>query len=126
MSSIRVLLVDDEEELVATIQERLEFRGILAEAVTTGHEALERVQQSRFDVVVVDLKMPGLDGSEVVDVIRARQPEIRIILITGHGLGPGELEELTNRGFSILIKPFRIDRLIEMIGKTASDGEADR
>ena len=123
MSAFRVLLVDDEEELVATIQERLEMRGMVAEAVTTGHEALERIQQAPFDVVVVDLKMPGLDGTEIVDVIRARRPEIRVLLITGHGSGHGELEDLVDRGYRILLKPFQIDHLIQMIREVAN-GEA--
>lgn len=123
MSAFRVLLVDDEEELVATIQERLEIRGIVAEAVTTGHDALERIQQTTFDVVVVDLKMPGLDGTEIIDVIRARRPEIRVLLITGHGSGHGELEELVDRGYRVLLKPFKIEQLIEMIREVAS-GEA--
>jgi len=125
MRAFRVLLVDDEEELVATIQERLEIRGIVAEAVTTGHEALERIQQTAFDVVVVDLKMPGLDGTEIIDVIRVRRPEIRVLLITGHGSGHGELEELVDRGYRVLLKPFKIDRLIEMIREVAG-GEAGR
>ena len=115
MSVIRVLLVDDEEELVATIQERLEMRGIEAKAVTSGHEALERVRESRFDVVVVDLKMPGLNGPEIIDRIREHQPDIPVMLITGHGSGHGELEELADRGYQILLKPFQIDRLIAMI-----------
>jgi DNA-binding NtrC family response regulator len=124
MSGIRVLLVDDEEELVATIQERLEMRGILAEAVTTGHDALERIQEASFDVVVVDLKMPGLGGTDIVDVIRKRRPEIQVLLITGHGSGHGELDELADRGYRILLKPFQIDRLIEMIREAATKGEA--
>ena len=125
MSAIRVLLVDDEEELIATIQERLEIRGIVAEAVTTGHEALERIQQAAFDWIVVDLKMPGLDGTEIVDVIRARRPEMRVLLITGHGSGHGELEELVDRGYRVLLKPFKIEHLIEIIREVAS-GEAPK
>jgi DNA-binding NtrC family response regulator len=126
MSAVRVLLVDDEEELVATIQERLEMRGMLAEAVTTGHDALERIQQTRFDVVVVDLKMPGLGGIETVDAIRKQQPEVHVLLITGHGAGHGELEELTGRGYRILLKPFRIDRLVAMIRETVLSSKAER
>lgn len=126
MNVVRVLLVDDEEELVATIQERLEMRGIQAEAVTTGHDALERIQESPFDVVVVDLKMPGLDGLDIADVIRSRQPKTRVLLITGHGSGHGELEDLASRGYPILLKPFRIDRLIEMIREAVSENEARR
>ena len=126
MSGIRVLLVDDEEELVATIQERLEMRGMLAEAVTTGHDALERIQEASFDVVVVDLKMPGLGGTDIADVIHQRRPEIQVLLITGHGSGHGELDELADRGYPILLKPFQIDRLIEMIREAATKGEATK
>jgi DNA-binding NtrC family response regulator len=126
MSGIRVLLVDDEEELVATLQERLEMRGIVAEAVTTGHEALERIQQSAFDVVVVDLKMPGLAGTDVVEVVRERAPQTRVLLITGHGSRQDELEELSRRGYRILLKPFPLNRLIEMIREAAASGEPGR
>jgi len=123
MKDLRVLLIDDEEELVATMQERLELRGITTEAVTTGHQGLERIQQSPFDVVVVDLKMPGLGGTEVVEVIRKVQPQVKVLLITGHGSGHGELDELANRGYKILLKPFRIERLIAMIFEVAGEGD---
>jgi two-component system OmpR family response regulator len=126
MSGIRVLLVDDEEELVTTIQERLEMRGVAAEAVTSGHAALERIQQSVFDVVVVDLKMPGLAGTDVVEVIRKRQPKLQVLLITGHGSRHDELEELATRGYRILLKPFQFDRLVEMIHAAAASVEANR
>ncbi|HPY16526.1 MAG TPA: response regulator, partial [Polyangiaceae bacterium] len=65
MDGMRVLLVDDEEELVETIAERLELRGIVAETVTNGEEALQRVLEKPFDVVLLDVKMPGLGGMEV-------------------------------------------------------------
>jgi DNA-binding response OmpR family regulator len=125
MSNLRVLLVDDEEELVGTIQERLEMRGITAEAVTTGHEALEQIQRSPFDVVVVDLMMPGLGGMDVVKVIREKQPNTQVLLITGHGSRQDEMADLVARGHRLLLKPFRIDRLIAMIREAASEG-ADR
>jgi CheY-like chemotaxis protein len=126
MSGIRVLLVDDEVELITTLQERLELRNIVAEAVTTGHDALERIQQADFDVVVVDLKMPGLGGSDVVEVIRKRRPKTKVILITGHGARHEELEELMKNGHRILLKPFRIQHLVEVIREAAAGGETER
>jgi DNA-binding NtrC family response regulator len=126
MSVIRVLLVDDEEELVATIQERLEMRGIEAEAETSGHKALERIRESRFDIVVVDLKMPGLDGTEIIDRMLGHQPDVQVILITGHGSGHGELQELADRGYRVLLKPFPIDRLIAMIREAVPGREVAR
>jgi DNA-binding NtrC family response regulator len=126
MSEIRVLLVDDEEELVTTLQERLELRGMRAESATTGEEALRMVDEAPYDVVVVDLKMPGLDGTKIVDRVRRRRPETRVILITGHGSGHGELDELADCDYPILLKPFAIQRLVEQIQELTSNPRSDR
>jgi two-component system OmpR family response regulator len=126
MSDIRVLLIDDEEELVATLEERLGMRGIRAETATTVEQALELVRRSEFDVVVVDLKMPGLEGTEIVDRIRALRPRTGVLMITGHGSGHGDLEPLTHGGHRILLKPFPIERLVELIREVAQGGEAGR
>ena len=66
--------------------------------------------------------MPGLGGAEVVELIRQRQPQVQVLLITGHGSGHGELDALANRGYSILLKPFKIERLIEMICESVEGG----
>lgn len=119
MSEIRVLLVDDEEELVATLQERLEMRGIRASAATSGDEALEMIERTSFDVAVVDLKMPGLDGHEIVRAIRAHSPDTEVVFITGHGSGGEEIESPPGRDFRILLKPFPIETLVQHIRKLA-------
>lgn len=115
MNGIRVLLVDDEEELVTTLQERLEIRGMRAESATSGEAALRKVRQTPFDVVVVDLKMPGLGGTKIIDRIRERRPETRVVLITGHGSNQGDPDDLTGTDYPILLKPFPIQRLVELI-----------
>jgi DNA-binding response OmpR family regulator len=112
MGSLRVLLVDDEEELVATVAERLELRGIDAEALTTGEAALERLTARKFDVVVVDVKMPGMDGLELLRRIKTMQPEIQVILLTGRGSGKESQRGLEEGAFDYLIKPINIDDLI--------------
>ena len=119
MSSIRVLLVDDEEELVTTLQERLSLRGIVAKAVTSGHEALELMAAQSFDVVVADLKMPGLGGLEVIDTIARVYPGVRVLLVTGHGADLSELDTVTERGCEVLLKPFDIDTLLKRIHGTS-------
>jgi DNA-binding NtrC family response regulator len=115
MGKYRVLLVDDEEELVTTLVERLEFRGIEAEATTSGHEALELLGRKSFQVAVIDLKMPGLSGLEVLEVIRRRYPEMKVLLTTGHGSTGEPDEAMPQNAFDILLKPFNIDALIERI-----------
>jgi DNA-binding NtrC family response regulator len=124
MKGIRVLLVDDEEELVTTLRERLEIRGMQAESATSGEQALRMVQATPFDVVVVDLKLPGLDGTKIVDRIRERRPGTPVVLITGHGSGHGELEDLAECDYPILLKPFPIQRLVDQIQELTSGSEA--
>jgi DNA-binding response OmpR family regulator len=119
MSEIRVLLVDDEEELVATLEERLEMRGIRATAATSGGEALAMIGGTSFDVAVVDLKMPGLDGHEIVRAIRAHSPDTQIIFITGHGSGGEEVESPPVPEFRVLLKPFPIETLVDHIRELA-------
>jgi len=126
MSDLRVLLVDDEEELVATLEERLGLRGIHAETAITVEQALERVKQSAYDVVVVDLKMPGLDGTEIVDRIRKQHPRTGVLMITGHGSGHGQLEQTVHQGHRILLKPFAFDKLVQLIREAADEKEGER
>ena len=85
MPGLKILLIDDEEELVSTLQERLRMRNMEAEIATDGHSALERMRNEAFDVVVVDMKMPGLDGLDVRDTIHRLYPQVNVLLVTGHG-----------------------------------------
>src|SRR4030067_420974 len=85
MALMRVLLIDDEEELVSTLEELLMLRGIDVEGVTSGADAIGRVQLVKFDVAVLDMKMPGIGGLEVMRRIKREQPGIKFILMTGRG-----------------------------------------
>ena len=113
MAPLRVLLIDDEEELVSTLAERLKLRGIEVEGVTSGADAIERVQEKKFDVVVLDMKMPGIGGLEVMRRIRREQPGVKFILMTGRGsLEEGE-EGMQEGAFAYLLKPINIEDLME-------------
>lgn len=109
MKLLRVLLVDDEEELIETIVERLEFRGIDARWVSSGKEALACLKDSPYDVVVIDLKMPGIDGLELKSLVEKAFPGTQILLVTGHG-GSEAGEDP-----DVLMKPFSIETLVERI-----------
>ncbi len=115
MRKLRVLLVDDEEELVSALVERLGYRGIEAEYVLNGHRAIEMIHEGTFDVVILDFKLPGMSGAEVHRVIKAERPDLPVLLITGHGAppdpGPGKPEE----HYDILEKPVALDILLEKI-----------
>ncbi|HNS96570.1 MAG TPA: response regulator [Polyangiaceae bacterium] len=113
MDGMRVLLVDDEEELVETIAERLELRGIVAETVTNGEEALQRVLEKPFDVVLLDVKMPGLGGMEVLKLIRMQRPNTQVILITGHASVENGDRRLLEGAFDFIVKPVDIEVLVD-------------
>jgi DNA-binding NtrC family response regulator len=117
MDEINVLCIDDEEELVSTWVERLSMRGIEAEGVTNGHEAMERVKEKKFDVIILDIKMPGISGFEIMKAIKAEEPDLPVILITGHQCYDEENEGILAGSFECLVKPVDIEVLVEKIMK---------
>ncbi len=123
MNNLRVLLVDDEVELVETLAERLELRGIDAEVVTSGEDALRLLLDYTFDVVLLDVKMPGIDGLEVLKLIRRQRPATQVILITGHGSEEDRESGLQEGAVDYVVKPIDIDKLIGRMKDAASKAQ---
>lgn len=121
MSELKVLLVDDEEELVFTCAERLSLRGIAAQAATDGAQALDAMAKEKFDVVVIDLKMPGISGLAVLKTIKRDYPDTAVIMLTGHGSVVENREGLEAGAFDYLIKPVEINNLIEKLKAAVAD-----
>lgn len=115
MERIKVLLVDDEEELSLVMAERLQLRGFDAEGVTSGEEALERLLEKAFDVAVIDIKMPGIGGLDLMKEIQKKHPDTKVILFTGHGSGAEEEGQDIEGAVDYLVKPVDIDDLTEKI-----------
>lgn len=82
---MRVLLVDDEKELVVTLAERLSFRGIDADWAIDGADALKKVAEASYDIAVVDIKMPRIGGIELKRMMAEKYPDMKFIFVTGHG-----------------------------------------
>lgn len=122
MAGLRVLLVDDEVELVSTLAERLEIRGYEVETFTSGAEALERVGEASFDVAVVDLKMPGVSGIAVLDGIKKSRPDLPVILLTGHGLDSEGQAGLDHGAAGYLFKPVKLDVLMQTMDEATKGG----
>ncbi len=112
MEKTKVLLVDDEEEFVHTLAERLQLRGIDALSCTKGEEALELIEEDPPQLVVLDVLMPGIGGLEVLKGIKGRHPEIQVILLTGRGSEKEGMEGTRLGAFDYLMKPLRIEDLI--------------
>ena len=107
----RVLLVDDEKEFVQTLSERLQLRGMGSTVVHDGEQALSFIAEEEPDVMVLDLKMPGIDGIEVLRQIKQQHRNIEVIVLTGHGSKKDEETCLKLGAFAYLQKPVDIDKL---------------
>src|SRR4030042_1124540 len=92
--TVRVLIVDDEDRFRATTAAILTRRGFEVKAVGSGIEAIEEVKQAAFDVVVLDVRMPGMDGNEALHEIKNVAPDTAVLMLTGHGTPESALEGL--------------------------------
>ena len=106
---LRILLVDDEKEFVQTLSERLKMRRFTSEIVYNGQEALDFTDQEDTEVMVLDLKMPGIDGFEVLKKIKQTKPNIEVIILTGHGTEKDRQTCMDMGAFAYLQKPADID-----------------
>lgn len=113
--NIKVLLVDDEEAFVDTLANRLKMRDLKVETVYNGEQALSAVEDKEPDVMILDLKMPGLHGMDVLRKIRKAYPKIQVIVLTGHGTEKDEEEAKRLGGFDFLKKPADIETLLGKI-----------
>ena len=113
----RVLLVDDEELFLKMLSERLEVRGLQVTSVTSGEDALARVEEQNFDVIVVDLAMPGIDGLDTLKLLKKQDPDLEIIMLTGHGTVHNGITAMKLGAEDFLEKPVDIGELLEKIGE---------
>ena len=120
---MKVLIVDDEVELVETLVTRLRRRDILAVGVSTGREALESLSTESFDVVLVDVKMPGMSGIELLREIKDRSPDQLVVMLTGHGSTVHAEEGERLGAFAYLMKPIKLPSLIKTLTDASSRGK---
>ncbi len=113
--SIRVLLVDDEPVFVETMSKVLKARGYGVGAAAGGVEALEELRFNRYDVVVLDLRMPGMDGIETLERIRKQDPLLPVILLSGHADMSKAVEAMQHGAVDYMLKPAPVDKLCERI-----------
>ncbi|RJP74680.1 MAG: response regulator [Candidatus Abyssobacteria bacterium SURF_17] len=112
MSTIHLLLVDDEERFLETTSKLLRRQGVEALTSTNGVDALKMLKDNRIDVVVLDVKMPGLDGGEVLRKIRQNYPLVEVIMLTGHASVESAVEGLKLGAFDYLMKPSSIEGIM--------------
>lgn len=113
--SIRLLLVDDEERFVETLSKRLKERGLDVTSALSGKDALKIMGEKLFDVVILDVKMPGMDGGETLREIKRSWPLVEVIMLTGHASVDSAIEGMRLGAFEYLIKPIEIETLMSKV-----------
>jgi DNA-binding NtrC family response regulator len=111
MEKITVLLVDDEIDFQSTMAKRLGKRGLNILRAETGESAIEILKNHSVDVVVLDVKMPGMDGIETLREIKKLNPLIEVIMLTGHASVEAAIQGMELGAFDYLMKPTEIDEL---------------
>lgn len=112
MSEFTILLVDDEEDFRLTLAKRLAKRNLQVLAAANGEEALAAIRASAVDVVALDVRMPGMDGIDVLQAIKAHDPLIEVVMLTGHASVEAAVEGMDHGAFDYLMKPVGIDELL--------------
>jgi DNA-binding NtrC family response regulator len=112
---ISLLIVDDEERFLRTLSERLGLRDFEVYPVTSGNEAIELARQKEIDLALVDLKMPGMDGEEVLGTLKREHPYMEVIILTGHGSIDSAVRCTAAGSNRFLQKPCRTDELLVVL-----------
>lgn len=115
MRTVRLLLVDDEARFVETLSKRLTARGFDVEGALSGAQALELLQERPFDVVLLDVWMPGMDGLEVLKEIRRLHPSVRVVLVSGNASITAAVEGIRLGATDYLLKPVDIEDVLAKI-----------
>jgi DNA-binding NtrC family response regulator len=117
---IKLLLVDDEEDLVTFLAHRLGKRGLEVTTALSGEEALVAASEAKFEVAVVDLKMPDMDGITVIEKLKALQPFIEVLMLTGHGSHDSAWEAGRLHAFRYVMKPCDFEELLDLVQMAAN------
>ncbi|MGD0826664.1 MAG: response regulator [Desulfobaccales bacterium] len=115
MEKFKVLIVDDELDFLETIVKRLRARNIEVSGVESGYLALEALDSSSPDVIILDVKMPGMDGIETLREIKKKKPLTEVIMLTGHASVESGIQGMQLGAFDYLMKPVALDELLEKV-----------
>ncbi|MFC1563584.1 response regulator [candidate division KSB1 bacterium] len=112
---IKLLIVDDEVKFLTSIAKRLEMRDFDVATAQNGEEAIKLAHSAKFDLALLDLKMPGLDGKQVLEILKREHNYLEVIILTGHGSYESAVECTRLGAFGYLPKPYELDMLLEVL-----------
>jgi DNA-binding NtrC family response regulator len=119
VAALRLLMVDDEAEFLEPTCARLARRGVECTPAGSGAEALALLAEQQFDCAVVDVKMPGMDGLELLRRVRRQWPDLAVVLLTGHASVELGVEGMELGAFEYLLKPVELDELLDIVKRAA-------
>lgn len=125
MEKRRVLIVDDEKNIRLTLSEALEPLGLETDTAVNGEEALAKVREKAFGLMLLDLKMPGMDGMQVLRQVRETRPEIRVIIVTAYGTIESAVDAMKLGAVDFLQKPFAPDEVRELVSQVLDRDKLD-
>jgi CheY-like chemotaxis protein len=111
----QILIVEDDEAMREFLCQAISRSGYYVEAVQDGTEALRRIEESSFDLLLTDIRMPGLDGLELARLVRRRFPELGVLLVTAYMQDALGATDLGSAGVDVLSKPFNLSELIDRV-----------
>jgi len=117
---IRLILIDDEVGFTTVMAKRLARRGLDVTSAFSGSEAIKTMRKAEFDVAVLDLKMEDMDGIEVLKIFKKMDPDMPVIMLTGHGSEKSAGEGMEYGAYDYLFKPYEFDELLEKIHAAVS------
>ncbi|MCJ7627382.1 MAG: response regulator [Longimicrobiales bacterium] len=113
--AIKLLIVDDETRFLNAIAQRLTKRGFDVRTAENGEEAIQIARSEKFDIALLDLRMPGMDGGEVLRILKGEHQFLEAIMLTGHGSLESAVELTRLGAFSYLPKPYELEKLIQVL-----------
>ncbi|WP_028583661.1 response regulator [Desulfogranum mediterraneum] len=119
MSKTKILIIDDEVEFASTLCQRLRLRGLDASDVHSGSEGLVQAVAEQPEVVILDLKMPDVNGLDILTEIKTQAPRVEVIMLTGHGSSASGIKAMEQGAFDYIIKPVDLGELMKKITQAA-------
>jgi len=117
---LKVMVLDDEPIVCKRVQPALEKLGYAVESYTNSHEAMRRIQETEYDIIVTDLKMKGIDGMQFLQEAKKRSPRTEVIVITGFATLETAKESFHKGVFDFIAKPFKLSEIQEVVNKAAT------
>src|SRR5512136_776721 len=125
MKDKSVLIVDDEKNIRLTLSQALEILEVETDTAADGEEALAKLKEKEFGLILLDLKMPGMDGMEVLRRIREIRPDIRIIILTAYGTVESAVEAMKLGAADFIQKPFAAEEIRELVSRVLDREKID-